>query len=49
LARVCPVRRERRAADVDNPFAPAYLLDAIGIDLAFALRRAEIWKPLMDG
>jgi len=34
--------------DPDNPFAPAYLLDAIGVTSRSLYDEPRIWKPLME-
>ncbi len=35
-------------SEVDNPFAPAYLLDAIGMTSRALYSEARIWRPLME-
>ena len=39
---------EAPGRDVDNPFAPAYLLDAIGMTSRSIYAEPRIWKPLME-
>ena len=39
---------ERQAADIDNPFAPAYVLDAIGVTSRAIYPEPRIWRPLME-
>ena len=34
--------------EVDNPFSPAYLLDAIGMTSRALYSEARIWRPLME-
>ena len=39
---------EAPGCDVDSPFAPAYLLDAIGMTSRSLYVEPRIWKPLME-
>ena len=39
---------EAPGRDVDNPFGPAYLLDAIGMTSRTIYAEPRIWKPLME-
>ncbi|HEY3177926.1 MAG TPA: DUF1631 family protein [Casimicrobiaceae bacterium] len=39
---------ERQANDIDNPFAPAYVLDAIGVTSRAIYPEPRIWRPLME-
>src|SRR5947209_218388 len=39
---------ERQSADIDNPFAPVYVLDAIGVTSRAIYPDARIWRPLME-
>jgi hypothetical protein len=45
---VCPYCLANAGRDVDNPFAPAYLLDAIGMTSRSLYVEPRIWKPLME-
>ena len=46
--RVSVLFGETPGRDVDNPFAPAYLLDAIGMTSRSIYVEPRIWKPLME-
>ena len=46
--RVAELLGERATADLDNPFSPAYLLDALGVSSRAAYPAAKIWRPLME-
>jgi hypothetical protein len=39
---------EQQRNDVDNPFAPAYLLDAIGVTSRTVYPNARIWRAVME-
>ena len=39
---------EAPGRDVDNPFGPAYLLDAVGMTCRTIYVEPRIWKPLME-
>ena len=39
---------ERNVADIDNPFAPAYVMDAIGVTSRAVYPDARVWRPLME-
>ena len=39
---------ERQTADIDNPFAPTYVLDAIGVTSRAIYPEPRIWRPLME-
>jgi hypothetical protein len=39
---------EEKRSDVDNPFAPAYLLDAIGVSSRSVYPNARVWRALME-
>jgi hypothetical protein len=45
--RVAVLLREPRARDVDNPFSPAYLLDAMGLISRELFPDPRIWRPLL--
>jgi hypothetical protein len=45
--RVAVLLREPRARDVDNPFSPAYLLDAMGLTSRELFPDPRIWRPLL--
>jgi hypothetical protein len=45
--RVAVLLREERARDVDNPFSPAYLLDAMGLTSRQLFPDPRIWRPLL--
>ena len=46
--RVSVLFGESPGRDVDNPFAPAYLLDAVGMTSRAIYPEPRIWKPLME-
>lgn len=46
--RVSVLFGESPGRDVDNPFGPAYLLDAIGMTSRSIYVEPRIWKPLME-
>ncbi len=46
--RVSVLFGETPGRDVDSPFAPAYLLDAIGMTSRSLYVEPRIWKPLME-
>src|SRR5438067_2396825 len=39
---------ERQASDIENPFAPVYVLDAIGVTSRAIYPEPRIWRPLME-
>src|SRR5262249_55942940 len=39
---------ERHQTEIDNPFAPAYVLDAIGVTSRAIYPDARIWRSLME-
>ena len=45
--RIAVLLREERARDVDNPFSPAYLLDAMGLTSRELFPDPRIWRPLL--
>src|SRR6202158_5066155 len=45
--RVAVLLREPRARDVDNPFSPSYLLDAMGLTSRELFPDPRIWRPLL--
>ena len=45
--RVSVLFEEPPGREVDNPFSPAYLLDAIGMTSRALFAEARIWRPLM--
>ena len=45
--RVAVLLREPRAREVDNPFSPAYLLDAMGLTSRELFPDPRIWRPLL--
>lgn len=45
--RVGVLLREPRARDVDNPFSPSYLLDAMGLTSRELFPDPRIWRPLL--
>ena len=45
--RVGVLLREPRAREVDNPFSPAYLLDAMGLTSRELFPDPRIWRPLL--
>jgi Protein of unknown function (DUF1631) len=45
--RVAVLLREPRARDVDNPFSPSYLLDAMGLTSRELFSDPRIWRPLL--
>jgi hypothetical protein len=47
-ARFVALMPERTRSEVDNPFAPAYVLDAIGVTSRAVYPDARIWRPLME-
>jgi hypothetical protein len=47
-ARFAALVSERGHADVDNPFSPAYVLDAVGATSRAIFSDARIWRPLME-
>jgi hypothetical protein len=46
--RVGVLLREPRARDVDSPFAPDYLADAIGVASRAVYPNPRVWRPLME-
>ena len=47
-ARFLALIPERNYAEVDNPFAPVYLLDAIGVISRAVYPDERVWRPLME-
>jgi hypothetical protein len=45
--RIAVLLREPRAREVDNPFSPAYLLDAMGLTSRELFPDPRIWRPLL--
>ena len=39
---------ERSIGDIDNPFAPPYVLDAIGVTSRAIYPEPRVWRPLME-
>jgi hypothetical protein len=39
---------EAYSRDIDNPFAPDYILDAIGVTSRALLPNPRVWRPLME-
>ena len=39
---------EARVREIDNPFAPDYILDAIGVTSRALLPNPRVWRPLME-
>jgi len=39
---------EARAREIDNPFAPDYILDAIGVTSRGLFPNPRVWRPLME-
>src|SRR5208282_5167020 len=39
---------EAQVRDIDNPFAPDYILDAIGVTSRALLPNPRVWRPLME-
>ena len=46
--RVGVLLREPLARDVDNPFSPDYVLDAIGLSSRALYPNPRVWRPLME-
>ncbi len=46
--RVAELLGERAGRDLDNPFSPTYLLDALGVTSRAVYPVAKIWRPLME-
>lgn len=46
--RVAELLGERATNELDSPFSPAYLLDAIGVASRAIYPVAKIWRPLME-
>ena len=46
--RVGVLLREPRIRDFDNPFAPSYALDAIGVASRALYPNPRVWRPLME-
>ena len=46
--RVAVLLGEPRVRDIDNPFAPDYILDAIGVTARALLPNPRLWRPLME-
>ncbi|HEY4138738.1 MAG TPA: DUF1631 family protein, partial [Casimicrobiaceae bacterium] len=39
---------ERNVGDIDNPFSPMYVMDAIGVTSRAIYPDARVWRPLME-
>ncbi len=46
--RVAELLGERATGELDSPFSPAYLLDALGVTSRAIYPVAKIWRPLME-
>jgi hypothetical protein len=46
--RVGVLLREPRTREIDNPFAPDYVLDAIGVASRALYPNPRVWRPLME-
>ena len=46
--RVADLLGERATTELDSPFSPAYLLDALGVTSRATYPVAKIWRPLME-
>ena len=46
--RVAELIGERATRELDNPFSPTYLLDALGVTSRAIYPVAKIWRPLME-
>jgi hypothetical protein len=46
--RIADLMGERATRDLDNPFSPTYLLDALGVTSRAIYPVAKIWRPLME-
>ena len=46
--RVAELLGERKTHELDNPFSPTYLLDALGVTSRALYPVAKIWRPLME-
>jgi len=46
--RVAELLGERATRELDNPFSPTYLLDALGVTSRAIYPVAKIWRPLME-
>src|SRR5271169_923895 len=46
--RVAVLLGEARTRDVDNPLAPDYILDAVGVTSRALLPNPRVWRPLME-
>lgn len=46
--RVADVLGERPGRELDNPFSPLYLLDAIGVSSRAVYPASKLWRPLME-
>ena len=46
--RIDALMPEEKRRDVDNPFAPTYLLDAIGVSSRSVYPNARVWRALME-
>ena len=46
--RVADLMGERATRELDNPFSPTYLLDALGVTSRASYPVAKIWRPLME-
>jgi hypothetical protein len=46
--RVAELLGERATRELDNPFSPTYMLDALGVSSRGIYPVAKIWRPLME-
>jgi hypothetical protein len=46
--RIAELLGERATRDLDNPFSPTYMLDALGVSSRAIYPVAKIWRPLME-
>jgi len=46
--RVADLLSERATRELDNPFSPTYMLDALGVSSRGIYPVAKIWRPLME-
>jgi hypothetical protein len=46
--RVADLLGERATRELDNPFSPTYLLDALGVTSRAIYPVAKVWRPLME-
>src|SRR5256885_12013605 len=46
--RFAALAQDRQSVEIDNPFAPVYVLDAIGVTSRAIYPDSRIWRPLME-